>query len=292
MDVQDVFLAPVPAELADRFQERQALDVADGAADLADRDVVAFGGRLDAPLDLVGDVRDHLHRAAEVVAAPLFAYDRLVNLAGGEIVLLPHRRRDVALVVAEIEVGLRAVVGHEHLAVLERAHRARVDVDVRVHLEMRHAEPAAFQQRADRRGGESLAERGNHAAGYEDEFGLDASHALSVSWLGWCSRCADIPRPSPDPPACRLRPPSRPRRRRGCGSRSTAPGAAPISPIARARSAACARTLGENPAGRRKSRRGGSPRAFAGSAAGRRRADKVSARAKNRARTLAYPSQL
>ena len=35
-----------------------------------------------------------------------------------------------ALVVAEVEVGLGAVVGDEDLAVLERAHRARIDVDV------------------------------------------------------------------------------------------------------------------------------------------------------------------
>ena len=39
-----------------------------------------------------------------------------------------------ALVVAQVEVGLRAVLGDEHLAVLERAHRARIDVDVRVEL--------------------------------------------------------------------------------------------------------------------------------------------------------------
>ena len=41
---------------------------------------------------------------------------------------------DEALVVPEVEVGLAAVVGDEHLAVLEGVHRARVDVDVRVEL--------------------------------------------------------------------------------------------------------------------------------------------------------------
>src|SRR5213592_2849172 len=41
---------------------------------------------------------------------------------------------DEALVVADVEVGLRTVLGHEHLAVLEGAHRARVDVEVRVEL--------------------------------------------------------------------------------------------------------------------------------------------------------------
>ena len=35
---------------------------------------------------------------------------------------------------AEIEIGLGAVVEDEHLAVLERVHRSRVDVDVRIEL--------------------------------------------------------------------------------------------------------------------------------------------------------------
>ena len=41
---------------------------------------------------------------------------------------------DEALVVADVEIGLGAVLGHEDLAVLERAHRARVDVQVGVEL--------------------------------------------------------------------------------------------------------------------------------------------------------------
>ena len=40
-----------------------------------------------------------------------------------------------ALVVTEVQVGLAAVVGDEDLAVLEGAHRPRIDVDVRVELE-------------------------------------------------------------------------------------------------------------------------------------------------------------
>ena len=44
-----------------------------------------------------------------------------------------------ALVMAEIEIGLGAVVGDEHLAVLIRAHRARIDVEIGVEL----AEPDA-----------------------------------------------------------------------------------------------------------------------------------------------------
>jgi hypothetical protein len=50
--------------------------------------------------------------------------------------------------VAEVEVGLGAVVEHEHLAVLERVHRARIDVDVRVELLEGDAEVAGLEERA------------------------------------------------------------------------------------------------------------------------------------------------
>ena len=76
--VEDVVAADVLAELPDRLEEREDLDVADGAADLGDHDVdVLVGGEgEDAVLDLVGDVRDHLHGLAEVRAAPLLGEHR------------------------------------------------------------------------------------------------------------------------------------------------------------------------------------------------------------------------
>ena len=69
---------------------------------------------------------------------------------------------------AEVEIGLGAVVGDEHLAVLGRAHRARIDVEIGVELAQAHGIAARLQQRAERRRSQTLAERGDHAAGDED----------------------------------------------------------------------------------------------------------------------------
>ena len=166
----------VDRELADRLQERQRLDVAHRAADLGDHDVdvLALGDQLDAVLDLVGDVRDDLDRAAEVVAAALLADDRVVDRAGGDVGAARRVRVREPLVVAEVEVGLRAVLGDEHLAVLERRHRAGIDVDVRVELLQRDLQAARHEQAADRGGGDALAERGDDPAGDEDETGAGA----------------------------------------------------------------------------------------------------------------------
>ena len=73
------------------------------------------------------------------------------------------------LVVAEVEVGLGSVVEDEHLAVLERVHRAGVDVDVRVELLDDHLLTTGFEEAAEGGGGDALAESGSDSARDEDE---------------------------------------------------------------------------------------------------------------------------
>ena len=49
----------------------------------------------------------HLHCLAQVVAAALALDDRLVDLAGGEVVVAGQADVQEALVVAQVQVGLR-----------------------------------------------------------------------------------------------------------------------------------------------------------------------------------------
>ena len=179
MDEHAALGAEVGVELADRLEEGQRLDVADRAADLGDHEVdgLGLGDDQDALLDLVGDVRDHLDGGAEVVAAALAPDHRVVDRAGGDVRGARGVLVGEALVVAEVEVGLGAVLGDEDLAVLERAHRPRVDVDVGVELLELDPEAAADEEAADRGCGDALAERGDHATGDEDEAGLGGRQA-------------------------------------------------------------------------------------------------------------------
>ncbi len=66
MDEGRVIAAEIVAELADRLEERQAFDVADRAADLDQQEVEILDAGENEFLDHVGDVRDHLHGAAEI----------------------------------------------------------------------------------------------------------------------------------------------------------------------------------------------------------------------------------
>lgn len=55
-----------------------------------------------------------------------------------------------------IEIGFRAIVGHEYLAVLEGIHGAGINVDVRVELLHRDRQAARAQQAAKGGSGEAF----------------------------------------------------------------------------------------------------------------------------------------
>ena len=165
VDEQASIRLQLAANLAQGLQERQTLDVADGAADLGDDDlgVGQPGDALDALLDLVRDMRHHLDRAAQKVPAPLATDHRRVDLAGRDVGRTGQVLVDEALVVTEVEVGLGAVVGDEHLAVLIRRHGARIDIDVGVELQDANGNAARLEQSTNRRDGDPLTDRRNYA---------------------------------------------------------------------------------------------------------------------------------
>ncbi len=93
MHVGDAIAAELEAELADRLEERQALDVADRAADLAEHEIDVVDVGQDELLDHVGDVRHHLDRAAEIVAVALAREHPRIDPARGDAVDAARRAR-------------------------------------------------------------------------------------------------------------------------------------------------------------------------------------------------------
>jgi hypothetical protein len=167
----------------DRLEERQRLDVTNCPTDLDDDHIALGGEAFHRALDLVGHVRDHLNRRAQVFAAALLGDDVQVNSAGGDVVGLRERPVDEPLVVAEIEIGLGAVVGDEDFAVLEWRHRSRIDVEIGIELHDRHAHSALDEKSAERGGRNPLPKRRYHAAGDEDVARLLAGTTLHWSLL-------------------------------------------------------------------------------------------------------------
>ncbi|MFT5027223.1 MAG: hypothetical protein ACI9CV_001988, partial [Ilumatobacter sp.] len=71
----------------------------------------------------------------------------------------------------KVEVGLTTVIGHEDFTVLERIHRAWVNVDVWIELLEGDSQTSQLQQPTKGRRGEALAERAGNASCHKNVFG-------------------------------------------------------------------------------------------------------------------------
>ena len=114
--------------------------------------------------DLVGDVGDDLHRAAQKRALTLPVEKIPVYPAGGHGAPARQALVHKPLIVAQIKVGLRAVVGNEHLAVLIGAHGAGVHIQIGVEFLVPHPQTPLLQKAAQRRRADALTQSGHHAA--------------------------------------------------------------------------------------------------------------------------------
>lgn len=137
------------------------LDIARRAPDFRNNDVgVRFTADIvDKFLDFVRNMRDDLHG----LAAAFLIQDVPVDLARREVGKLVKVLVDKAFVVPEIEIGLRAVVRDEHLAVLIRAHCARVHIDVRVELPHRDLSAVRLQKTSKRHRRDTFPRAGDDA---------------------------------------------------------------------------------------------------------------------------------
>src|SRR5450755_3196208 len=100
---------------------------------------------------------NHLHRFAQVISAPFFGDDLLVDPPGRPVVIARQFGMREALVMPQVQIGLGPVVGHEHFAVLKRRHRPRIHVEIRIKLHQVDLHPPALQQAANGSRSQSLA---------------------------------------------------------------------------------------------------------------------------------------
>ena len=169
MDVQAILSPRLSSYLPHRFQKGLALNVAYRATYLGHHHIGVrlFPHRVDIILYGARDVRDDLHRFAQELSPALAVEHVPIHLARGEVGIAVEVLVDESLVMSEVEVGLRAVLGDEHFAVLVGAHRAGIDVDVRVEFLRGDFESARFQQPAQRRHNDALSEPGYYASRYK-----------------------------------------------------------------------------------------------------------------------------
>ncbi len=141
-----VFAAMFIAKLTHRLYVGQRLDVTYGTTNFGDHNfVLASVAQLGyAVFNLIGDVRNDLHRFAEVVSFALLVDYGLVDAPCGYVVGLRSRHIQKPLIVAKVEVGFCAIICHVALPMFIGVERARIYIDVGVKFLNGYAVAAAL----------------------------------------------------------------------------------------------------------------------------------------------------
>ena len=108
-------------------------------------------------------MRNNLNGIAQILTTTFLGDNRGVHLARRRICSARQVHIQEAFVVADIEVGFRAVFSHENFAVLERVHRAGIDIDVGIELLHDHMQSPRTKESSQAGGGQALAQRGHNA---------------------------------------------------------------------------------------------------------------------------------
>ena len=148
MDVQGVLSSLLKTHLTYCLKERLALDVAYGTAYLCDHyiGICLLSHIVYEAFYLICDIWDYLHCPSQILAVALLGKHVGKHFAGGEVGKLVQVLVDEPLVMAQVKVGLGAVLGDIYLSMLVWAHCSRVHVDVRIKLLGRHLEPSCLQK--------------------------------------------------------------------------------------------------------------------------------------------------
>ncbi len=171
-------------EFAEGLDVEAVLVVADGAADFDEDDiggafaVAADGEFAELALHLAGDMGDHLDITAEVDALAFAVEDLGIDLAGGDEVASDEVLVEQAFVGAQVHIALGAVVEDEDFAVAVGVERARVDVEVALHLDGGDGEAFVLENLGHGGGEDALAQAGHDGAEDDDIFVLAEAVAV------------------------------------------------------------------------------------------------------------------
>ena len=122
-------------------------------------------------LNLVGNVRNHLDRLPQIIPATLLGDHIKIDTTRCYIVFLRHPLVQKALVVSEIQIRFRTIVGYIHFAVFVRVHGSRIHVDVGIQLLNSDTKSAGDEKAAQRCANDAFSERRCDPSGHDNVFG-------------------------------------------------------------------------------------------------------------------------
>ena len=159
MNVNGIVGADFPTDLPDGFQKGLGFNITGRTANLGNDDIsIGFGADfVDEFFYFIGDMGNILHRRAQILTASFLVNDIGEDLAGRQVGILIKIFIDEALIMAQVQIGFSAVFGYKDFAVLVGAHRAGVNIDIRIQFLGSNFQAAGLQKAADGCSGNALA---------------------------------------------------------------------------------------------------------------------------------------
>ncbi len=117
-------------------------------------------------------MRYDLYRFPEVFSPTLSLQNFLVDLSAGEVVEATELSVGESFVMPEVQIGFRAIIQNIDLPMLEGTHRSWIDIQIRIKFLKGNLQAPAFEQGAQRRGGETFPQRTDHATCDKNIFGF------------------------------------------------------------------------------------------------------------------------
>ncbi len=148
MNEQAVLPSRLQGNLPHRLYKGLGFNITDGAPDFGDYHVrlCLFSHTVDEILDLIGDMGNNLYGGSQILAPAFLVQHVPIYLSCGKVRKLIQIFVDKTLIMPQIQICLRAVLGHIHLPVLIRTHGAGIHIDIRIQLLSRHLQPSCLQQ--------------------------------------------------------------------------------------------------------------------------------------------------
>src|SRR3989338_8815691 len=135
MDKQGTLMPQLDTHLANSLQKRQRLDITDSSANLNHGHVISIRAQLDTALDLIGNVRNHLHCCAQIIAMPFFLNYVFIDTPRRKIISFSHGRADETLIMSQIKISFSPIMGDKNLTMLKGTHSPRIDINIRVEFD-------------------------------------------------------------------------------------------------------------------------------------------------------------
>ena len=134
MDVEAVVTTNCFFNLTDSFEEGQAFDVANSAANFSNYEIsiVFTTCTPDAFFNFIGYVRNNLYGTTAIFATTIFVQNSNIDFASGAARSFRQVNISKAFIVTQVQVSFCTIIGYENFAVLQGIHISRINVKIRV----------------------------------------------------------------------------------------------------------------------------------------------------------------